>query len=248
MTAIYWTRRSTNGKTGPIAVSTSDKTTCPPTCPLLDAGCYAKYGPLGSLWAALTVAGPNASWPHGRGGIASSIDWTGLCNRVGLLGRGELWRHNQAGDLPHRGGRILAGMLRALVRANGKAGAKGFTYTHHIVTKRVDRRAMWNRALVRWANANGFTINLSANGLAHADHLAMLHAGPVVTIVSDTVGSSEPRRTPGGRVVRDCPATYAKGVTCKRCQWCAMADREWIVGFPAHGARANDVAQIAGRA
>src|SRR4051794_12373981 len=139
---IYWTARSVNKKTGPIPVSTTSAETCPSACPLMKSGCYAKGGNVGILWHALTRHGPNASWKHGAS-MARSIDWTGLCERVAALSEGTLWRHNQAGDLPHRKQRIMRGRLMALVRAN--RGRRGWTYTHHIMSA-------WNAALVAYAN------------------------------------------------------------------------------------------------
>lgn len=230
---IYWTAKSVNKKTGPIPVSTTSAETCPSACPLAKGGCYAKGGNVGILWHALTRHGPNASWKHGAS-MARSIDWKGLCERVAGLDEGALWRHNQAGDLPHRSQRIAKGKLRQLVRAN--KGKRGFTYTHHVMSA-------WNAALVRWANATGFTVNLSANTLAHADELCSSGAGPVVVVQA----LEAPRQdvTPAGRVVRTCPATYAEGVTCKRCQWCALPKRSWIVGFPPHGSGAKRADEVA---
>src|SRR3954454_6116406 len=102
---IYWTAESRNKKTGPIPVSTTSAETCPSACPLAKGGCYAKGGNVGILWHALTRHGPNAAWAHGAA-MARSIDWAGLCERVSALEPGTLWRHNQAGDLPHQAQRI----------------------------------------------------------------------------------------------------------------------------------------------
>lgn len=232
---IYWTARSANKKTGPIPVSTTSAETCPSACPLAKGGCYAKTGNVGILWHALTRHGPNAAWKHGAS-VARSIDWAQLCKRVCELPEGALWRHNQAGDLPHSAQRIAAGLLRRLVTAN--KGRRGFTYTHHDVIA-----STWNRAWVRWANATGFTINLSANDLGHADRLADMGAGPVVVILPQDVRDA--RATPAGRPVKVCPAVVREGVTCKQCQWCAMPERKWIVGFPAHGSGARAAGAIA---
>lgn len=44
------TLKSTNKKTGPIAVVTSSHDTCPDTCPFKRNGCYADGGPLRIHW------------------------------------------------------------------------------------------------------------------------------------------------------------------------------------------------------
>jgi hypothetical protein len=44
------TLKSRNKKTGPIPVSTTSADSCPPSCPFMDNGCYAKGGPLAIVW------------------------------------------------------------------------------------------------------------------------------------------------------------------------------------------------------
>jgi hypothetical protein len=252
--AILWNPRSSNSKTGPIPVSTTAKASCPTTCPFRGNGCYAESGPLAMLWNSMSDAGPNASFPHGAGRMRTT-SWAGLCDEVAKLPEGQLWRHNQAGDLPHGNGRIDDLALSALILANLHSKAKGFTYTHHDVE--TDEQ---NRLSVRFANADGFTINLSANSLAHADTLAALDAGPVVTVLpADTLpawNAPGPRgkgptgllprlETPQGRKVVICPATYRDDVSCASCKLCAIAERDFIIGFPAHGSSKRKASAVA---
>ena len=149
-----------------------------------------------------------------------------------------MFRHNQAGDLPGTGNAIDAGKLSEL--AHAAAHVRGFTYTHKPMTAA-------NAAAVREANNAGFTVNLSANNLAHADTLAETNAGPVVVVLpgaaedmaraARAAGAAVPTlATPKGRKVVVCPATYRDDVTCKSCGLCAVATRTAIVGFPVHGA------------
>ena len=95
------------------------------------------------------------------------------------------------------------------------------------------------------ANAGGFTVNLSANTLAHADELAALAIGPVAVVLDATEGERADAVTPAGRKVVTCPATYRDNVTCASCKLCAVADRKVIVGFPAHGFRAKKARAVA---
>jgi len=76
-------------------------------------------------------------------------------------------------------------------------------------------------------------VNLSADSLAEADHLADQAAGPVVVVLAPD--QAENLRTPAGRLVVICPATQRDDVTCASCQLCQRATRPTIVGFPAHG-------------
>lgn len=208
------TRESSNKKTGPIPVSTSSMQTCPPSCGLRDV-CYAKGGPLWILWRAME-SGAGVEWPE-------------FLTSVENLPQGILWRHNQAGDLPGRGDVLDVDGLGALVAAN--RGKRGFTYTHKPLA--TDAEA----AAVRDANRDGFTINLSADNLPHADRLAARDIGPVVVALPHDVQGNVPIYTPNGRRVSVCPATYRDDVTCATCGLCARADRRVIVGFPVHGAR-----------
>lgn len=147
--------------------------------------------------------------------------------------RGQLWRHNQAGDLPGINESINTVELNELVQAN--KGRRGFTYTH----KYNDSS---NHASIKSANDNGFTINLSANTLEHADKLAKLNIGPIVTILPSNTTSNV--YTPEGRKVVVCPATNRANVTCSSCGLCQRANRSIIIGFPAHGIQKKKVDSI----
>jgi hypothetical protein len=150
------------------------------------------------------------------------------------LADGQLWRHNQAGDLPGIGDKIDRQALTKLVEAN--RGRRGFTYTHKPMS-------IANRLAIAKANAKGFTVNLSADNLAEADALASLRIGPVVVVLpSDQLTNTT---TPDGRKVVICPAVTHDNVTCATCQLCAR-QRDAIVGFPAHGARSALASRVAG--
>jgi hypothetical protein len=222
---FYLTLKSKNKKTGPIPVSTSSADTCPPACPLQGSGCYAEHGPLSMHWR--NVAGD-------LGGT-----WQGLLSAVRALPAGQLWRHNQAGDLPGEGNYIDPYMLAELVEAN--KGKRGWTYTH----KPVDGANVGNNCSVQSANYHGFTVNLSANNLEHADRLADLEIGPVVTVLSREVHGRTNLHTPAGRRVVVCPATHMADVSCATCALCQVRDRKVIVGFPAHGNAARKASLLA---
>jgi hypothetical protein len=186
--------------------------------------CYAKVGPLALHWAKVT----KRQKPQSKA-------WSRFCEQVRQLADGQLWRHNQAGDLPGIGDRIDSKALTALVKAN--KGKLGFTYTHKPMTTKAARAA------IARANRDGFTVNLSADTLAEADALASLRIGPVVVVLpSDQMTNTT---TPDGRKVVICPAVTHDSVTCATCQLCAR-QRDAIVGFPAHGARSALASRVAG--
>lgn len=216
MTHLYhMTRVSGNSKTGAIPVTTSSKSTCP-TCPLKGNGCYAESGPLLLHWNKVS-------------GGARGVPLTELCTSIRKLPRHQLWRWAQAGDLPGEDDRIDTAALNELVAAN--KGRRGFGFTHY------DPAAGDNAAVLAKANTEGFTLNLSANNLEHADALAATGAGPVAVVLP--IGVAKPTTTPGGRFVAVCPATVRDDVTCATCGICAHATRKAIIGFPAHGTGAK---------
>lgn len=224
---IHFTHISSNAKTGPIPVSTTSADTCPDACPFKrvnddENGCYAAYGPLALHWKKVTT---------GQRGN----EYDSFLSLVRALPDGQLWRHNQAGDLPGLGDSIDSAALAALVAAN--TGKRGFTYTHKPMSAD-------NQTAVAHANQSGFTVNLSGNNLAHADELAALDVGPVVSVVpQDTPHKFQ---TPAGRNGVICPAQTRDNVSCATCQLCARSNRNGlIIGFLAHGSGAKKAEKIA---
>ncbi len=203
--------KSNNAKTGPIPVTTTSADSCPPSCPFSGGGCYAKSGPLALHWARVS-----------QGARGGSLDE--LTAFIAGLPAGQLYRHNQAGDLPGEGEAIDGVALRKITKAN--TGKRGFTYTHKY-SKRGNLRH------IKAANDAGFVVNLSANSPAHADELADTGVGPVVCVLDQA--TTKNTTTPAGRKIVVCPATVTKNVTCSSCGLCARSTRSVIIGFPAHG-------------
>lgn len=214
---VQFVKKSSNAKVGPIPTTTSDRSTCPDSCPLRGkGGCYAESGFYTRLnWDKIDA--------RERGS-----NWQALCDNVKALPDGQVWRHNVAGDLPHDNGLIDSVALGQLTMAN--RGRKGFTYTHH------DMRIPHNRLYVALYNSMGFTINLSANNIDHADELVSLGIAPVTVVLpADQEGNY--LETPAGNRVVVCPAITNDDITCGGCQLCQKAHRKVVVGFPAHGSR-----------
>lgn len=160
-----------------------------------------------------------------------------FARKIEALPDNQLWRHNAAGDLPGKGNRINHRALARIVRAN--KGKRGFTYTH-----KPPLFARNARAIVQ-ANEDGFTVNLSANSLSHADELKSYDLGPVVSIVPD--GTPESGTTPKGNKFVICPAQTREGVTCSSCKLCSRSDRSVIVAFLPHGSASRKANAIASK-
>ena len=207
------TLKSSNQKTGRIPVTTTSEESCPTTCPLYGGACYAKQGHLSMHWKKVSDG-------------SRSITEAEFFDVLESLPQGQLWRHNQAGDLPHNQGNIDSYFIYKLVHIN--QNKRGFTYTHHNVETNDN-----NARLIEYCNNNGFTVNLSANNLAHADILSDLGIAPVAVVLPSH--QKKNTITPKGREVVVCPATIRDDVTCESCKLCSVSGKRKIIGFPAHG-------------
>lgn len=200
---------SHNEKTGPMPVTGTSKDSCPNSCPLKNAGCYASAGRLNIHWTRLNDKG---------------LTLKELTDKIKSIPNGRLWRHNQMGDLPGNAEVIDSKALNEIVKSN--KNKRGFTYTHYDPTKKTNAKA------ISAANKKGFTINLSADSLKEADEFVDLGIAPVVTILPSTQKGNTV--TPKGRKVVVCP-NYTRNVQCVDCGLCQRADRSVVVGFPSHG-------------
>lgn len=227
---------SRNKKTGPIPVSTSSKETCPDSCPFKGSGCYAGGGPLNIHWKKVS---------NGERGV----EFGKFCQQISRLPKNQIWRFNMAGDLMGLNNWINFKELKQLVSAN--KGRKGFTYTHKPVlvedvngpfsNEEKQVIAENNRKSIKFANDNGFTINLSANSPKHALKLKKLGIGPVVSVVSQNFET----KTIENQKFVVCPATKQDShVTCANCQLCQKTNRGAVVSFPAHGFASKKVEEI----
>ncbi len=220
-----------NSKVGRIPISTSSKKNCPNTCPLKESGCYAKYGPLSWHWNKVTDGTRGDSYQK-------------FLDRVKALPDGQLWRHNQAGDLEGTNNDIDVSKLAKLTIAN--QGKKVIAYTHKPVTTSAnvsEKQAKHNRDAIKQANEAGFTINLSANTVEQADEYKALNIAPVVTVLP--LGHAKLSYSPAGNKVVACPAQYKDNVTCASCKLCSIRDRNFIIGFEAHGTATNKASAVA---
>jgi hypothetical protein len=152
------------------------------------------------------------------------VAWPDFLRLIQSLPYRQLWRHNQAGDLQDPS--TIAGRtaLKQLTTAN--RGKRGFTFSHHLLTRRVIEA-------FKAATAQGFTINASTETIEAADS-AVFNGLRAVVVVPST---DERRiwRSPAGHRVVTCPAQIHDGMTCQRCQLCHARPQEVIVAFRAHG-------------
>jgi len=218
-------KESKNGKTGPMYVTTMPDSTCPDECPFKKAdgetfGCYGDGGPLCMHWRKVS-----------RGERGDTFDV--FCSKLKALPAGTTVRGSQAGDQPGENDEIDREMFAEMVESCAHLDAYSYTHKPVLGDSEIEKS---NREMIKFANDNGFTMNLSANNLAHADRLAALDIGPVfVVLPHDTDPAMKRTRTPGGLPVVMCPADKDRGITCKKCRLCLKADRRVVAGAIAHG-------------
>ena len=216
---------SSNSKTGRIAVSTTARPSCPPTCPMR-AACYADAGYYTRM-----------HWDKVSDGTRG-VEWHRVLFALRRLPDGAYFRHNVAGDLWQTPAKrqISVSKLRQLREATDHLGAR-WTYTHH-------KRSAANLRAVKYSNAMGFTVNLSTENRDDAAMLAT-KGHPVTCVVPEDAKANG--RHLGVRFVQ-CPATReGSTVTCETCggcngkPLCSKADRDFVITFPAHGSRSARV-------
>jgi len=222
MSNYHLTKVSNNAKTGPIAVSTSSKSTCPDDCPLKEKGCYAGNGPLNLHWQKVT---------NGERGVS----FDDFLLQVGALPIKSEYRHNQAGDLPGENGQIDAPKLARLAATTKKRKLRAFTYSHYNVLTNLN-----NRLAIKQANDDGFTINLSANHINEVDDLLALNIAPVAVIMP--MNAPKVSYTAAGNKIVICPAQTNDETRCIDCMLCANKDRNFSIGFLPHGTSAKKAA------
>ena len=218
---FHLTPKSSNAKTGPVAVTTSSRATCPASCPFLKNGCYADAGYYTRLhWDAVTRGERGKPW---RDHFA---DLEGLSTNTKL-------RLNVSGDLPHTGGRISRVYARALAVAVKRL--KAWTYTHHKLTPsnlQILRFLNRNSPVLNSYTEHGLTVNCSTETESAAD--AAVAAGLPAVLTVDSAETRAQWKTAAGNIVHVCPA-QRRETDCDHCMLCHHRGRRVVVAFLAHG-------------
>lgn len=220
-----------------MPASTSSRSTCPDTCPLKGrGGCYAEFGPMSIFWGKVD-----------RGEAGGNFD--AFVRDVEQLPKRQMWRYGQAGDLPGDGDEINREQMLRLAKANRRRPVIAFT--HKPPTND-------NLETLKQAEELGFSVNLSANSVEHADEL-LVHGLNVVAVLPQEYGRHKdetitdyrtrlnglPKHTPGGARIAVCPATFT-ATNCLNCGVCAQTKKRGaVIGFPAHGTKKKEVSTMA---
>lgn len=207
-------KRTTNRKTGPMAATYRTADTCPATCPLRGAGCYAR----GRLFG-----------HPARLGRESDGEYTEVRALARNLRLGAMVRANVSGDMLDEAGRPdfpYAAALSHVATERPDVAVYGYTHAWRSLTPDI---------------TPGVTLNASCETPEEITTAAA--AGwPTVTTATDAadpiIGS-----TIAGRRVIVCPAQTRDGVTCSTCRLCARPARRSTVAFIVHGSGAAQAAR-----
>lgn len=241
--------KSRNKATGLMPVVSGNRSTCPLYCPMLvphpetgEVGCYKEFGKQKVLIDHLDGMTDNS--PRSWDGLAPvSVD--DLCTRIEALrdakyrpervGSARKARFGGAGDLPHRGGRILRGAIRQLGRAFRRSNHVWELFTHHDISINGNVEA-----LLELQNF-GVAVNVSCQTLDEADR-AVREGLDAALLRRDGWGAKV--KTPDGTPVVQCRKQTVKGSTCLDCGWCWRIRRRFIPSFEPHGAGADTVRYV----
>ncbi len=213
---IKYSLSAGNSKTGAMLLVRSPRSTCPDSCGLKGNGCYAENFPLVLHWMKQETTG---------------IDFSSVLYAIRTLPKDSIWRLFEAGDFepsPENPELIAASQVLSLLSANN--GKRGFGYTHYPVLPNLEP--------LQLMNSSGLTINASADTFEQAVTYFSLGL-PTTLLVSENFPKD--KTVDGVRIVV-CPNQSLKSKpTCLQCQMCAKPNRDYVIGFRAHGTKARKI-------
>lgn len=213
MSSAFAVDLSENSKTGPVSVTYASQNSCPLTCPLRGAGCYAEHGPMGIWTARVNNANPTATPLQVALDEAAAI-------REKVSGRFDLRLH-VVGDCPtDESARIVSDAALGVLRR----GKQPWSYTH--AWKDVARES--------WGE-----VSVLASGEAPRQMVEAMDKGYATAIVVDKFKSDKLYEENGVKIL-PC-AQQTRGVQCVDCRLCfndtRLREKGITIGFEAHGSR-----------
>lgn len=210
---------SDNSKIGKISMTAASQDSCPPTCPLRGAGCYAEVGR-----ANLVTARLNAS------DIKSPIEIAKLeAEAIRKLSGRRMLRLHVVGDCYiDEGAKILA---EAAAEHTAKSGKPVFTYTHGHTTKRES-----------WGD---ISVLRSCETIAQVQRAH--DAGFAAAMVVDRHETGKAIKQDGFNLV-PCPQQIGTKNNCADCKLCTkdalLHKQKIVITFAIHGAREKRAREV----
>jgi hypothetical protein len=211
--------KTTNIKTGDIAVTWSNKHTCPKRCPFIGV-CYPNYGT-----ASFVTKKLDASTETDPDKLAKTE-----AELIDKLNTKKLLRLKVYGDCPTR--KSARTIADAALRYQNRNNQKAYGYTH-----------AWDK--VKPEDWKGISVLASCETPGEVKKCKENGWGTVITV--DSFPNGKNMFDYHGIKVLPCP-NQTVGVQCKDCQLCAKADvlkkNDYSIGFKAHGTSRNSIINI----
>jgi hypothetical protein len=211
MSGVIAVEKSGNKKIGPSSATYVAQSSCPTTCPLLGAGCYAESGRMALHTRRLAES--SASVDELAREEADAIDT--------LSGRLPLRIHVVGDSTTSSAARRVAASVRRYVKRHGSS-AWGYTHAWRDVPA-----SAWRG------------VSMLASCESRADVDAAHARGYRAAIVVDE-HRSDKRHDRDGVDVIPCPE-QTRGARCIDCRLCWDPPAGAVIAFAAHGARAKTV-------
>ena len=212
MKAVTAVEVSKNAKTGLVSATYSSQDSCPKSCPLRGAGCYAEQGKAGITTRRVNQGVSKTPLAIAREEAAAIDTLTGALDL----------RVHVVGDCKTPAAAKL--VAAAMARHRRKMGRRAWTYTH--AWREVPRKAWLGESVLASCETPDQVKEANARGYAAAIVVAKFE--------SEKAYSSQ-----GLRII-PCPNQTSRGLTCLECGICmnagSLAQRGFTVGFEAHGA------------
>lgn len=210
---------SDNSKVGKISITAASQSSCPPTCPLRGAGCYAEVGRANLVTSRLNLS--QVTDPvHIAKLEAESIRK--------LSGRRMLRLHVVGDCYVDEGAKILA---EAAAEHTAKMGKPVFTYTHGHSTK----RSSWGSISVLRSCEKFEQVEQ-----AHKDGFA-------AAMVVESHESKKAYRKNGFTII-PCPQQTGSVKDCAQCKLCSqdkkIHSKRAVIAFAIHGARERKAREV----
>ena len=204
-----------------------DLTTCFTGCAIYEE-CYAKMGHLGIDFNRLTNG-------EGKNIVQGADQALELLHNVPLKSR---FRFFVKGDFPNLDGVLISEFVtQAGQILNSRKIVDVIAYTHTL-------KSEVNFTVAReWLTRSGYVLNFSCDSLDEVKDTLSANCHAVCLLDAKT---TKKMQVIDNIKIVTCPATWQqlglseKKITCAECMLCAMP-RDYVVGFPAHGTKKNQV-------
>lgn len=211
---------SHNAKVGIVAATYAAQTSCPATCPLRGAGCYAESGPMALHTGRLNRANRSAIQVARDEAMAIDALKSGLPLRLHVVG-----------DCRTKAtARIVSGAAARYIKRTGARAV--WTYTH-----------AW-RDVPRDAWAREVSVLASCENVGQVKEARAHGYRACAVVVASHPADGKAYNVEGVGKVVPCPNQVRDGVTCADCKLCWSSDRDVVVAFAAHGGGAKKALRV----